>query len=95
MKKEINVLLQSESSSLRLNNFSYLRRWQVDGLGCKCDKLVLEFDNINGTCFSIYDNEISSRSYDGILLECEQITNKFFNNVSKKLINDFKGGKLF
>lgn len=95
MKKEINVLLQSESSSLRLNNFSYLRRWQVDCLGCKCDKLVLEFDNLNGICFSIYDNEISSRSYDGILLECEQITNNFFNNVSKKLNNDLKGGKLF
>ena len=52
MKKELLKILDSEDATFRLNNISYLHRWTKDALGNDVDRLELEFDHINGTCFS-------------------------------------------
>lgn len=95
MKKNIMNLINSESDEgicFRLNNVSYLKRWTRDALGNDVDKLVLEFDNINNVNFSLYDKEIKSRDYDGIISECQQITETFFAKVSKTLVSNLKTG---
>lgn len=92
MKKEIMELVNSEEGTLRINNVSYLHRWTKDGLGNKVDKLVLEFDNINHVNFGIANRDIESRDYDGIVRECEDLTNRFFAEVSRRLTSDLKAG---
>lgn len=92
MKKEMMELLNSENGTFRINNVSYLKRWQKDALGNKVDRLTLEFDNINNVCFSLYDREIKSRDYDGIIEESKEITNRFFKEVSDTLTKNLGAG---
>lgn len=92
MKKEIIRLVNSEEGSFRLNNISTLRRWTKDGLGKDVDRLELDFDCINNVCFSICDCEIESRDYDGIIKECQEITERFLEEVTRSLVNDMRAG---
>lgn len=92
MKKELMSVVNSEEGKFRLNSVSYLRRWAKDALNQDVDKLVLEFNNINNVCYSICDREIKSRDYDGIIKECEELTKKFMDEVSRKLCSDLRAG---
>lgn len=95
MKKDIMNLINAKSEEatyFRLNNVSYLRRWTKDALGDDVDRLVLEFDNINNVNFSLYDREVKSRDYDGIIKECQKITEAFFLEVSRTLISNLGAG---
>ena len=92
MKKEIMNLINANEGTVKLNNVSYLRRWTEDGLGNKVDKLVLEFDSVNGVRFNLFKNEITSRDYNGIIEECESITNAFFEEVASSLTSDLRAG---
>ena len=92
MKKEIMNLVESEEGTFRLNNIAYLRRWTKDGMGCKVDRLELEFDSINHVNFGIYDTEIKSRDYEGIIDECQILIERFINEVSETLIKNLKAG---
>lgn len=92
MKKDIMELLKSENGYLRINNISYLHRWTKDALGNEVDRLELEFDTINNVNFSIYEREIKSRDYAGIISECQVITENFMTEVSKTLCNNMKAG---
>lgn len=92
MKKEIMNLITSSEGQFRINNISYLKRWTKDGMGEDVDKLTLEFDNINNVCFSIYDQEIKSRDYDGIIRECQELTKRFMQEVERELLNNIRVG---
>lgn len=95
MKKEIMRLVNSdekEARVYRLNNVSFLRRWNYDGLGNRVDILELFFDNVNGVNYSIYNTRIKSRDYEGIMQEIEKLTEKFFKEVTKRTIKDLKAG---
>ena len=92
MKKEIMNLITTREGQYRINNISYLKRWTKDGMGEDVDKLTLEFDNINNVCFSIYDQEIKSRDYDGIIRECQELTKRFMQEVERELLNNIRVG---
>ena len=92
MKKDIVNLLNSESGYFRINNISYLSRWTKDALGNNVDRLTLEFDSINGVCFSVFDREIKSRDYDGIIRECQDITQRFSEEIARTLCNNLGAG---
>lgn len=92
MKKELMAIVNSEEGTFKLNNISYLKRWTKSALGEDVDKLVLEFNNINNVCYSIYDREIKSRDYDGIIKECEELTKRFMDEVSRKLCSNLRAG---
>ena len=92
MKKELLKILDSEDATFRLNNISYLHRWTKDALGKDVDRLELEFDHINGACFSLYDRNIKSRDYDGIIRESQEITQAFFTKVSHRLCSNLRAG---
>lgn len=95
MKKEIMNLINTKSENpqqFRLNNVSYLDRWTKSITGDKVDKLVLEFDIINNCYFSIFDNEIKSRDYEGIIAECQKITEAFFAEVTRTLTSNLRAG---
>ena len=91
MKKDIINLINSAEGTYRLNNISYLRRW-TDWYGNPVDILAIEFDIINGVCFSIADNRIISREYDGIIAECQAKTEEFLNAINERLCKDLKAG---
>ncbi len=92
MKKEIMQLVSSNEGQIRLNSISYLRRWTKTAIGTPVDKLELVFDSINNVRFSIYDTEIKSRDYNGIIKECEELTSRFLAEVSRSLCNDLRAG---
>lgn len=92
MKKEIMELLKSADGVYRINNISYLKRWTRGPLNNNLDCLELRFDNINHANFSIYDTKIRSRDYEGIIKECEELTQAFLLEVSKRLCNNLKAG---
>lgn len=92
MKKAIVNLINSDKGEVRLNNVATLRRWTKNALGMDVDELKLDFDNINSVHFGIYDTNIKSRDYDGIIKECCTLTEKFFAEVSRSLCNDLKAG---
>lgn len=92
MKKEIMNLLNSTEGTFRINNISYLKRWTVDALGRKVDRLTLEFDSINGVRFSIYDTEIIARDYAGIIAECQELTTRFLAEVEETLFKNLGAG---
>ena len=92
MKKELLKILDSEDATFRLNNISYLHRWTKDALGNDVDRLELEFDHINGTCFSLYDGNIKRRDYDWIIRESQEITQAFFTEVSHRLCSNLRAG---
>ena len=78
MKKQIINLVNSEEGVFTLNNIAYLRRWTKDALGNPVDRLQIEFKNINGVNFAIYDAEITHRDYEGIIKECDEKIKLFF-----------------
>ncbi|MEE0265275.1 MAG: hypothetical protein UD936_06565 [Acutalibacteraceae bacterium] len=92
MKKEIMELINANEGTVRLNAVSYLTRWTVNAMGEKVDMLRLEFDSINGVRYSVFKNEIVARDYNGIIKECEAITNAFFAEVARSLTNNLKAG---
>lgn len=92
MKKELMNVINSEDGTFKLNKISYLRRWTKDALGNDVDELTLEFNNINNVCYSIADRKIKSRDYEGIIEECEEITKRFFEEVSRKICSDLRAG---
>lgn len=95
MKKEIMNLINTKVegiSCFRLNNVSYLTRWTKDGCGNDVDCLALEFDTINGVNFSLCDREIKSRDYEGIILECQRITEAFFAEIARTLKSNLQAG---
>lgn len=94
MKKEIMNLLNNtnEEAYFRINNISYLRRWTKDALGNDVDRLTLEFDCINDVRFSVYDSEIKSRDYDGIIKECQELTQKFTDEIARTLCKNLGAG---
>lgn len=102
MKKDITNLINSEEGSFRINNIATLRRWTKSGKWCdengnegyieKVDKLVIEFDNINHVCFSLFDREIKSRDYDGIITECQEKIQAFLSVVSEDLCKCLRAG---
>lgn len=98
MKKDIMNLIDFKSDEtkdveyFRLNNVSYLKRWTKDAFGNDIDRLEINFDTINDVNFSIYDREIKSRDYEGIIRECQEITKAFFDEVSATLIKNLGAG---
>lgn len=92
MKKELMSVVNSEDGVFKLNNISYLKRWTKNAIGDNVDMLVLEFNNINNVNYSICDREIKSRDYDGIIKECDDITKRFLDEVSRKIRSDLKAG---
>ena len=69
-----------------------LDRWTKDALGNDVDRLELEFDHINGACFSLYNRTIESRDYDGIIRESQEITQAFLAKVSHRLCSNLRAG---
>ena len=95
MKREIMRLVNSdekEARVYRLNNVSFLRRWNYDGLGNRVDILELFFDNVNGVNYPIYNTRIKSRDYEGIMQVIEKLTEMFFEVVTERTIKDLKAG---
>ena len=92
MKKEIMNLVNSEEGTFRINNISYLKRWTKDAMGCKVDRLTLEFDSINHVRFSIYNTEIIARDYEGIIAECQELTTRFLAEVERTLFKNLGAG---
>jgi len=91
MKSEIKSLLKSEEGTYRLNNISYLRRWTESAIGEPVDGLRICFDNINGVDFGDFV-DIESRTYEGVIKECEAATSDFLKEVSRRLTNDLRAG---
>ena len=92
MKKEILNLVKSEEGILRLNNISFLRRWTKDALNNPVDKLVIEFDSINHVRYSLYERDIESRDFEGIIKECEEKTHLFLTEVSNVICSNLRNG---
>lgn len=90
MKKEIENLLINENSSLRLNEYCFLRRWQKDALNQNVDRLVLEFKNYYGKYNKVV--EIESRNYSEIIELIESEIKIFFLELGDNLSKDFKNG---
>lgn len=91
MKKEIMKLLDTEVGYFRLNNISYLYWHRKDAFGDIVNTLKLEFDSINHVNFG-GSSEILSRDYEGIISECQEITDKFLEEVASTLKSNFKAG---
>lgn len=92
MKKEILNLVKSEEGILRSNNISFLRRWTKDALNNPVDKLVIEFDSINHVRYSLYERDIESRDFEGIIKECEEKTQLFLTEVSNVICSNLRNG---
>lgn len=92
MKKEIMNLINSEEGTFRLNNISILRRWTKNALKDDVDVLRIEFDTINNVSLGIRNFEIKSRDYEGIILECQEITSKYLLSVSDELCKNIRSG---
>ncbi len=92
MKKEILNLINSKEGTYKLNNVSYLKRWTKTAIGEDVDMLELRFKNLNDVCFSIYDTEIKSRDYEGIIKECQMLTERYFNEVASTLCKNLGAG---
>ena len=52
--------------------------------------LELEINFLTG--FGIYDTTIKSRDYAGILVECQQLIERYFSELSDKLCSDLRAG---
>lgn len=90
MKKQIENLLASENSTLDLNKFATLHRWQKDALNGKdCDGLICEISVIS-SCDCIRD--ITSRDWKGIIAEVEEIIREVFAKAAGALCRDLENG---
>ena len=90
MKKQIENLLASENSTLDLNKFATLHRWQKDALNDQdCDCLVCSISLIS-SCACIRD--ISSRDWKGIIAEVEEIIREVFAKAAETLCKNLENG---
>lgn len=90
MKKEIEKLLKS-NGELKLNKIAKLKRWQLDGVGNKVDKLSIEFSLLY---FREKDIMIEERNYKDIVNRVIKEQKIFLDDVDKKLTNNLKAGYL-
>lgn len=92
MKKEIINLINSTEGRYRLNNISFLYRWTENGMGKSVDCLRIEFDTLNGVCFSMSNCDIVARDYDGIITECQAKIDAYLSMVSAELCKNLRAG---
>lgn len=95
MKKELLRFInnEEEESFFRLNAISYLRRRTMSPLvKNKIDVIEIEFDQIYGNYCDICDKTITSRDFEGILLECQEKTDEFLKEVNYILCREIKAG---
>lgn len=92
MKNEIMEMLKTTEGVFRINNISKIRWNRFDALNNEVNKLRVEFDNINNVNFALYDTEIKSRDYNGIIEEVQQITSNFLNKVADELNKNLRAG---
>lgn len=97
MKKEINALLESENSTLQINNSFILRRWvlhkETSPAGDDYDGLELEMFVPDRPC-SVLSKTIKSRSYKAIVAEVSVAMNRMMNEYTKELVKNWKAGYL-
>lgn len=93
MKKEINDLLAARNATLKLNKITYLKRWTVDGMGNKVDRLNVTFDSPSGRV-SFYTQEIESRDLPGIINEASEAVKIFAQKYAEETITQFKAGRI-
>jgi len=92
MKNEIMAMINSAEGSYRINNIATLRRWTKNGIGEDVDMLVIAFDPINGVNFGDDTIQINSRTYDGIVADCERAINNHMNRVAITLMENLENG---
>lgn len=95
MKKELLKFINSEEdeSYFRLNAISYLRHRTKSPLTeKKIDVIEIEFDQIYGIYCNICNKTITSRDFEGILLECQEKTDEFLKEVNYILCREIKAG---
>lgn len=93
LKKEITRLVNAKSGGLRINNFCTLERWTKSGTGLDVDKLEIRFDALNDICIKGGAmEEIKSRDYNGIIEECNNAIQKFFEEAYRQTTNDLNAG---
>ena len=95
MKKELLRFInnEEEESFFRLNAISYLRHRTKSPLTEKrIDVIEIEFDQIYGIYCDICNKTITSRDFEGILLECQEKTDEFLKEVNYILCREIKAG---
>lgn len=94
MKKiDIVSLINSAEGTLRVNPICSLRRWTVDPLGNRpVDKLILDFEAINGMGRFVGIVDISSRDYTGIKAEIESAIRDRMQAVTDYLCTALQNG---
>lgn len=89
MKKEIETLLNSENSYLKLNNFCELHRWQKNAFGEPVDCLQAEFSITRAFDYLEY---ITARDWQGVVEQVREAHVKAFAKASEILSTELKAG---
>ena len=89
MKKEIENLLNSENSYLKLNNFCELHRWQKNAFGEPVDCLKVEFSITTTYDYSEY---ITARDWRGVVEQVRAAHTRAFTKASEILSTELKAG---
>jgi hypothetical protein len=93
MKKEIMQLVNSDSGMLKLNAISRLVRDVNDLFGMHHDNLSIEFLDVNGDARTFQGSyRISSRTFAGIVAECEEYTRIHLQRCTDQLCSNLKNG---
>lgn len=91
MKKEFMKLLKGENSTLKLNAFSTLEKYQKDIRGKDVDRLILR---VKIPSFSLLQYDINSRDMQGIIEEVKYYQNIVFSELAKNLNKNIENGYL-
>ena len=89
MKKEIENLLNSENSYLKLSNFCTLHRWQKNAFGEPVDCLKVEFSITTTYDYSEY---ITARDWRGVVEQVRAAHTRAFTKASEILSTELKAG---
>lgn len=94
MKNEINAMLNADHATLRINDYFYLRRWQLHrdtdilGRDGDCLELVLDFKGVFARTQSI-----KSRTVHGIQGEVSDAMVSMMRDASDAMVRRWRGGQ--
>ena len=91
IKKDIQEILNKGEGYARINNISALTYNTANGIGENVDNLILIFNYIGGVRGGTRV-EIKARTYEGIIVEIETATKRYFTDCQNELIKNLKNG---
>ena len=91
IKKGILEMLNKGEGSTKINNISVLSYNTENAIGENVDNLVLTFKYIGGVKGGA-ETEIKARTYEGIIVEIETATKKYFEDCADELNKNLKNG---